>query len=247
MNPPTNSGAVEVAPGVHWIGVLDPGLRSFDIILKTANGTTYNAYAVRGSEGVVIIDTVKACYANEFSRRLESVADYDEIRVIVLNHLEPDHSGALPELLRRVPPARLYISMRGKPMFKGLLNGDSLEFTPVGTGDSVSLGDRRLCFLPTLNGDAVKPVWDLLSSLTAIKVRGKLGGAFGSFGWRGEALQMIEDRLRELKFRRPVKGVRARLIPTAVELEACRALGHELGLHLTGQVGNRIIDMAALA
>ena len=409
--------AVEIAPGVHWIGVLDPALRSFDIILKTANGTSYNAYAVRGSAGVAIIDTVKECCAGEFFRKLESVAGYDEIRVIVLNHLEPDHSGALPELLRRAPQARLYISSRARSMLKGLLHGDDLEFTPVGTGDTVSLGDRTLSFLhtpflhwpdtqctwlddagllfsgdifgchfcdgrlfndavgdfrfsfdyyyahlmrpfrervlqaleliealplrivapahgpilrnkpqryvrryrelsvptlgagdvrtllvfylsayghtrsmaeavaagaeavggvrvslydlevgevapfvdlieeadglvfgsPTINGDAVKPVWDLLSSLTAVSLRGKLGAAFGSFGWSGEAVAMIEDRLRGLKLRVPVKGVRARLIPTAAELAACRTLGGELALHLTGQAGHRMIEMAALA
>ena len=412
-------GTVEIAPGVHWIGALDPGLRSFDIILKTANGTTYNSYAVRGSEGVAIIDTVKACFSDDFFRKLESVARYDEITTIVLNHLEPDHSGALPELLRRAPQARLYISSRGKPMLKGLLHGDPLAFTPVTTGDRVSLGDRSLSFLntpflhwpdtqctwledsgllfsgdvfgchfcdarlfndavgdfrfsfdyyyahlmrpfrgrvlealelieplpvrliapahgpilrdtpqhyvrcyrelssptlkneagdvktllvfylsaygstrgmaeavatgaedaggvrvslydlevgevapfvdlieeadglvfgsPTINGDAVKPLWDLLSSLTAIHVRGKIGAAFGSFGWSGEAVPMIEDRLRGLKLRVPVQGVRARLIPTALELDACRDLGRELALHLTGQVDTRIIDMAALA
>jgi len=411
--------AVEIAPGVHWIGVLDPGLRSFDIILKTANGTTYNAYAVRGSEGVAIIDTVKECFADDFFRKLESVARYDEIRVMVLNHLEPDHTGALPELLRRAPQAQLYISTRAKQMLKGLLHGDSLDFTPVNTGDTVSLGDRTLSFLhtpflhwpdtqctwledagllfsgdifgchfcdgrlfndavgdfrfsfdyyyahlmrpfrdrvlqaleliealpirvvapahgpvlrdkpqhyvrryrdlsistlrneagdvktllvfylsaygntrvmaeavaagaeeaggirvslydlevgevapfvdlieeadglvfgsPTINGDAVKPVWDLLSSLTAVSVRGKLGAAFGSFGWSGEAVAMIEDRLRGLKLRVPVKGVRAKLIPTDMELEACRTLGRELALHLAGLADNKIIDMAALA
>lgn len=417
--PSKAEGAVEIAPGVHWIGALDPALRSFDIILKTANGTSYNAYAVRGSEGVAIIDTVKACFADDFFRKLESVARYNEITTIVLNHLEPDHSGALPELLRRAPQARLYISSRGKPMLKGLLHGDQLAFTQVTTGDAVSLGDRSLNFLntpflhwpdtqctwledsgllfsgdvfgchfcdarlfndavgdfrfsfdyyyahlmrpfrgrvlealelieplpvrliapahgpilrdtpqryirryrelssstlkneagdvktllvfylsaygstrgmaeavaagaeeaggvrvslydlevgevapfvdlieeadglvfgsPTINGDAVKPLWDLLSSLTAIHVRGKIGAAFGSFGWSGEAVPMIEDRLRGLKLRVPVKGVRARLIPTALELDACRDLGRELALHLTGQVDTRIIDMAALA
>jgi len=56
-------------------------------ILKTANGTTYNAYIVRGSEGRAIIDTVKENYSNDFFARLESVARYDEIKVIVLNHL----------------------------------------------------------------------------------------------------------------------------------------------------------------
>ena len=418
-SPSKPDGAVEIAPGVHWIGVLDPGLRSFDIILKTANGTTYNAYAVRGSEGVAIIDTVKECFADDFFRKLESVARYDEIRAIVLNHLEPDHTGALPELLRRAPQAQLYISTRARSMLKGLLHGDDLTFTPVSSGDTVSLGDRTLGFLhtpflhwpdtqctwlddagllfsgdifgchfcdgrlfndavgdfrfsfdyyyahlmrpfrdrllqaleliealpirivapahgpilrdnpqhyvrryrdlsvstlrneagdvktllvfylsaygntramaeaiaagaeesggvrvslydlevgevapfvdlieeadglvlgsPTINGDAVKPIWDLLSSLTAVSVRGKLGAAFGSFGWSGEAVAMIEDRLRGLKLRVPVKGVRAKLIPTELELEACRTLGCELALHLTGQADNKIIDMAALA
>ena len=412
-------GAVEIAPGVHWIGVLDPGLRTFDIILKTANGTTYNAYAVRGADGVAIIDTVKACFAADFFRRIESIARYDEIRAIVLNHMEPDHSGALPELLRRAPQAQLYISSRGRPMLKGLLHGEHLAFTPVSTGDSVDLGGRTLAFLqtpylhwpdtqctwledvgllfsgdvfgchycdarlfndavgdfrfsfdyyyahimrpfrshvlealelieplpmrmlapshgpvlrdnprrylqryrelsvstlkneagdvrtlllfylsaygstramaesiasgaeeaggvrvslydleggevapfvdlveeadgllfgsPTINGDAVKPIWDLLSSLTAVHVRGKLGGAFGSYGWTGEAVNMIEDRLRGLKLRVPVKGVRARLIPTEDELDECRTFGRELARQLAGTAGKQIIDMAALA
>ena len=413
----TPEGAVEVVPGVHWIGAFDPDLRIFDIILRTANGTSYNAYAVRGSQGVAVIDTVKEEFADEFFRRLESVARYDEIRVIVLNHLEPDHTGALPELLRRAPQARLYISTRARSMLKGLLGGDSLTYTAVTTGDSLSLGDRNLQFLqtpylhwpdtqctylpeagilfsgdlfgchfcdrrlfddvvgdfrfsfdyyyahimrpfgayvrealalidplpirliapahgpvlrgeprrhleryrvlsapsryggqeptllvfyisaygntrhmaeavaagaesaggvrvslydlegsevapfvdliegadgivigsPTINGDAVKPVWDLLSSLAVVGVRGKLGAAFGSFGWSGEAVAMIEDRLRGLKLRVPVKGVRAKLVPTADELAECTALGEAMAQHLTGRNEAKSIDMAALA
>ncbi|MDK9726238.1 MAG: FprA family A-type flavoprotein [Sterolibacteriaceae bacterium MAG5] len=417
--PPRPEAPVEIAPGVHWIGALDPDLRSFDIILKTANGTSYNAYAVRGSAGVAVVDTVKAEFADDFFRRLEAVADYGEITAIVLNHLEPDHSGALPELLRRAPQARLHISGRARPMLKGLIHGEELDYTPVTTGDRVDLGNRHLSFFqtpylhwpdtqctwlpdagllfsgdvfgchfcderlfndtvgdfrfsfdyyfahimrpfrshvlealelieplplrivapahgpilrdrperyvrryrelssstlaneagdektllifyvsaygstramaeavaagaevaggvrvslydieggevrpfvdlieeadgivlgsPTINGDAVKPVWDLLSSLVSIGVRGKLGAAFGSYGWTGEAVQMLEDRLRGLKLRVPVKGVRARLIPTEAELEDCRTLGGELALQLTGRADNRIIDMAALA
>ena len=411
--------AIEIAPGTHWIGALDPCLREFDIILKTANGTTYNAYSVRGSEGVAVIDTVKASHADEFFRRLEQVARYDEITIIVLNHLEPDHTGALPELMRRAPGARLYISGKAQLMLKALVKHDDLAYTIVNTGDFVELGDRTLHFLntpflhwpdtqctwleqqgilfsgdvfgchfcdsrlfngqvgdfrfsfeyyyahimrpfrehvldalalieplplkliapahgpvlrdaprsyvqryrqlaepllhneigvntksllvfyissygntqrmaeavregaeqiegvrvslydlqsggdlpfvdlieeadglalgsPTINGDAVKPVWDLLSSLAVIKVRDKLGAAFGSYGWSGEAVNMIEDRLRGLKLRVPVKGVRARLIPTDAELAACHELGRQLSQHLTGCVEHRIISMSEL-
>ncbi|MCM2253808.1 MAG: hypothetical protein NDJ19_15715, partial [Ramlibacter sp.] len=64
--------AVAVAPGVHWVGALDPDLRQFDIILRTANGTSYNAYAIRGNAGVAVVDTVKAEYADLFFQRLWS-------------------------------------------------------------------------------------------------------------------------------------------------------------------------------
>ena len=141
--------AVALSKRVHWIGALDPSLRTFDIILKTANGTTYNAYVVRGSEGVAIIDTVKEGYANDFFARLESVARYDEIKVIVLNHLEPDHTGALPELMRRAPQAQLYISQKAQSMLKALLKQDAFSFIPVVTGDTVSLGDCSLAFFHT--------------------------------------------------------------------------------------------------
>lgn len=411
--------AASILPGVHWVGALDPDLRSFDIILRTANGTSYNAYVVRGSEGVAVIDTVKENYADTFFRRLESVARYDEITTIVLNHLEPDHSGALPELMERASQAKLYVSPQARNMMKGLFDTRLVEhrITPVNTGDQVSLGDRSLRFYntpylhwpdtqctfleqdgvlfsgdflgchfcdarlfndevgdfrfsfdyyyshimrpfrdhvrhalnlieplplrlvapahgpilrdspqdylqryrtlsasnlhgaesrtllvfyisaygstrrmaesvaagaeevdgvrvslydiegsevapfvdlieeadglifgsPTINGDAVKPVWDLLSSLTLVNVKGKLGAVFGSYGWSGEAVPMVEDRLRRLKLRVPVPGVRARLIPTGDELAECRQLGREAALHLVGKATPRIVDMASLA
>lgn len=71
-----------------------------DIILKAANGTSYNTYVVRGSQGIVIVDTVKENFADDFFARLGMVTRYDEIQVIVLNHLEPDHIYAVRLLVR---------------------------------------------------------------------------------------------------------------------------------------------------
>jgi NADH oxidase (H2O-forming) len=113
--------------------------------------------------------------------------------------------------------------------------------------DLIEGADGIVLGSPTINGDAVKPVWDLLSSLAVVGVRGKLGAAVGSFGWSGEAVPMIEDRLRGLKLRVPVKGVRAKLTPSGEELAQCRDLGQQLALHLTGRNQAKVIDMAALA
>jgi len=112
--------------------------------------------------------------------------------------------------------------------------------------DLVEEADGILIGSPTINGDAVKPVWDLLSSFAKINVRGKLAGAFGSFGWSGEAVRMLEDRLRGLKMRVPLEGVRIKLIPSVDELEQCRRYGQEAGEHLMGVNAPRVLDMAEL-
>jgi flavorubredoxin len=101
---------------------------------------------------------------------------------------------------------------------------------------------------PTINGDAVKPVWDLLSSLVVVNLKGKVGAAFGSFGWSGEAIGMIEDRMRGLKMRVPVSGVRVKLIPDDEELIECRTYGRNIATTLVGKrIEKQVLDLADLA
>jgi len=112
--------------------------------------------------------------------------------------------------------------------------------------DLIEEADGIVFGSPTINGDAVKPIWDLLSSLAVVNVKDKLGAAFGSYGWTGEAVNMLEDRLRGLKLRVPVTGVRVKLIPTEEELQSCRVFGRQLAEYLTGRAARRVIDMAEL-
>jgi flavorubredoxin len=113
--------------------------------------------------------------------------------------------------------------------------------------DLIEGADGLLFGSPTINGDAVKPVWDVLASLVSIETRGKLGGAFGSYGWSGEAVPMIEDRLRGLKLRVPEKGIRVKFQPTASELADCRRYGRLLAESLAGKAKPRELDFADLA
>ena len=114
--------------------------------------------------------------------------------------------------------------------------------------DLIEEADALLFGSPTINGDAVKPVWDLLSSLAVVNLKGKLGAAFGSYGWTGEAVRMIEDRMRGLKMRVPVSGMRIKLIPSEEELQTCHAFGRDIAAILTGRRDHRpVLDLADLA
>jgi flavorubredoxin len=104
-----------------------------------------------------------------------------------------------------------------------------LESTPPGSFPAlVEAADAIAVGSPTLNGDAVKPAWDLLSSLATVKLRGKAAAAFGSYAWSGEAVKMLEERMRSLKMRVAAEVVRAHFVPSGDDLAACRALGAAL-------------------
>jgi flavorubredoxin len=109
---------------------------------------------------------------------------------------------------------------------------DLTETLPGDVLNRIEAAQALIIGSPTINGDAVKPVWDLLSSLATIRLRGKVGGAFGSYGWSGEAVGMIEDRLKSLKFKVPEPGQRFVLVPTTEDLEACREFGARIAERL---------------
>lgn len=399
------SDAIKIRKDIYYIGVSDPDIRTFDIIMKTANGTTYNSYLIKTKEGVIILDTVKEEYSDEFFSKVESLCSYDDIKYIVMHHLEPDHSGALPELTKRAKNAKVLISPMAEPMLKAIAKSERMKFETVWTNKELTLGSKTLKFLntpnlhwpetmssyliedkilfsgdvfgshyydsrvfddlvgdfdyafkyyydhimrpfksdvlnalklyekldielianlhgpiirenpqkymelyktwstkddklhgknivsifyvtsykntkemaqnmfngvessetiianiydltaldeqnmltileestgiligtPTINGDAPKPVWDLLSCMMLLEKKGKFGGTFGSYGWSGEAVEMINARLKALKFRVPLEAMKIKLIPTKEELYKCYDYGVEFAEIVNGK------------
>ena len=96
----TTASAKLVKKDLYWVGVFDPKLRVFDIIMRTPYGTTYNSFLLRGAKANVLFETAKEAFWPEYEQRINSVLEKGErIDYIVLNHTEPDHSGSLPRLL----------------------------------------------------------------------------------------------------------------------------------------------------
>ena len=77
---------------------------------------------------------------------------------------------------------------------------------------------------PTLNRDALKPVWDVLSSICALTVKGKIAAAFGSFGWSGESIKFLSERIRAMGGE-VVGTCSAKLRPDEKELAEAQKLG----------------------
>jgi flavorubredoxin len=137
---------VQLAPGVHWVGVIDWNLRDFHGYLTEA-GSTYNAYLIL-DEKITLIDTVKKELVPEMLARVAEIVDLEKIDYIVSNHVEMDHSGGLPETMARVKPEKVFCSPQGKAGLSRHYKED-WPFVEVKTGDELSLGRRTLTFLET--------------------------------------------------------------------------------------------------
>lgn len=397
---------IQIKKDIYYIGMEDPDIRTFDIIMKTANGTTYNSYLIKTSEGVIVLDGVKEEFQEDYFKKIESLCAYEDIKYIIAHHLEPDHSGSLPKLTEKAKNAKVLISPQAGPMLKAITHNETIDFETVWTNKELKLGEKTLKFLstpnlhwpetmssylvedqilfsgdvfgshyydprlfddlvgdfdyafkyyydhimrpfktdmlnamklydnfvakivaplhgpiirenpkkyldlyrtwsakeerlhgkkivsifyvtsykntkemarsmydgiesndalianiydltaldeqnmisileestgvligsPTINGDAPKPVWDLLGCMMLLEKKGKFGGCFGSYGWSGEAVEMIQHRLKALKFRVPLDPVKIKLVPTKAELYDCFNFAAEFGEIVNGKM-----------
>lgn len=138
--------AVKVRDGIYWVGAIDWSIRNFHGY-STGRGTTYGAYLII-DEKITLIDTVKAEFTKEMIERIRDVVALEEIDVVISNHVEMDHSGAMPTLMELCRKAVFYTS--GPSGVKGLTRhyGEH-EYRPVKSGDTISLGRRSLTFVST--------------------------------------------------------------------------------------------------
>ena len=127
---------------VSWVGKVDWELQQFHgNEFSTNHGSTYNSYLIQ-EEKTVLVDTVWLPYAKEFVKNLSQVIDLDEIDYIVINHGEVDHSGALPELMARIPDVPIYCSENAVKSLKGQYHQD-WNFNVVKTGDKLDVGNGK--------------------------------------------------------------------------------------------------------
>jgi flavorubredoxin len=131
---------------VYWVGKIDWEIRNFHgSEYSTHRGSSYNSYLVK-DEKTALIDTVWGPFGVEFVENLEKEVGLAKIDYVIANHAETDHSGALGELMKRIPKTPVYCTSNGVKSLKGHFHED-WNFVPVKTGDRLSLGRKELVFI----------------------------------------------------------------------------------------------------
>lgn len=140
---------LDINPDVKWIGVLDYDIVTFDVVMTTEYGTTYNSYFIN-AEKKTIIETTKEAFWSVYLEKIKKVINPAEIKYIVLNHTEPDHSGNLARLLEVAPNATVVASRIGIEYLKDLL-GKPFKHIIAKDGDTLDLGNKTLRFISAPN------------------------------------------------------------------------------------------------
>ena len=137
---------IKISPDIYWVGGIDWNVKNFHGHTFTIKrGTTYNAYLIL-DEKVTLVDTVYAPFAEEMIDNIRQIIPPEKIDYIIVNHAEPDHSGAFPEILKFCPKAKIFGTAKCKEGLQKQYFGN-WDFQTVKSGDKLKLGRKTLTFI----------------------------------------------------------------------------------------------------
>jgi len=136
----------EIRAGVYWVGAVDWDRRLFDALIPLPDGTSYNSYLIKGSEKTALIDTVDPTMERVLLNHLRQLG-VENVDYVIANHAEQDHSGVIPQVLRKYSDAKVVTTSKGKDMLMSLLLIPEDRFITVSDGETLSLGDKTLEFI----------------------------------------------------------------------------------------------------
>ena len=139
--------SVKITDSLYAVGILNPALRVFDIVMETKYGTTYNSYLLKGTEKNVLVETAHLQYFDRYLENIREVIDPSKIDYIVLNHNEPDHTGCVEKLLDYMPNATILISKAGSIYLKNIINRSDVKIQVVKDEETIDIGGKTLKFL----------------------------------------------------------------------------------------------------
>lgn len=170
----------EITNGIHYVGVNDRHKHIFEGLWPLPYGVSYNSYII-ADEKIALVDTVEADFFTQYLDNIRSVIGDRPIDYIIVNHMEPDHSGSLTLIKKYYPNAKIVGNKKTFGMMQGFYrvgndaDGDTLE---VKNGDTLQLGSHTLAFtlVPMVHWPETMVTLDTTANVLFS------GDAFGCFG-----------------------------------------------------------------
>ena len=186
----TDDKILKITDDVSWVGILDNDIISFDIVMETRYGTTYNSYFI-DAEKKTIVDTAKASFKDIYLNKVKQVVEPGDISYIVITHTEPDHSGCLKYLLEMAPDAIVCGSRQAISYLQDMIDRP-FHSQFIKDGEVLDLGNKtlRLITAPNLH-------WP--DTIYAYLEEDKLLFTCDSFGAHYCHEEMFDDRVGEYK------------------------------------------------
>ena len=139
---------VELKKDIYWVGAVDFDIRNFHHYSRSPEGSTYNAYLIRDEKNV-LVDTVNVHEFSTLVKRISEIMDPEDIDYIICNHLEQDHSGALPRMVKLCKPEKIFCSPMGYKSMTAIYDTEGWPIEVVKDGSRINIGSRNITFLET--------------------------------------------------------------------------------------------------
>ena len=132
---------------VFYVGVKDWNRRLFDALIPLPQGTTYNAYLIKGKKKIALIDTVNPGFEKELENRIKKITSVSQIDYVIMNHAEPDHAGAISYILEINEKAKIVCTKMGAQAAQIYFRVPEERIIVVKDNDSIELGGKTLKFI----------------------------------------------------------------------------------------------------
>ncbi|MEM2211326.1 MAG: FprA family A-type flavoprotein [Nitrososphaerales archaeon] len=141
---------LRVTQSVYWVGVNDFSTKLFEGLWDIPEGVSYNSYLIIGSEKIALIDSVGEKFLEEHLNKIEQVINPSRIEYLIINHMEPDHTSAIPKILSVMPKVKVVLTPAAFQILKAFYHIETLETIIVKGDDTViDLGGKTLRFIQT--------------------------------------------------------------------------------------------------
>ena len=182
---------VNISERVHWIGVNDRRKHLFENIWPIPNGVSYNSYLIT-DEKSALVDTLECGSDTTYLARIESLLGNRELDYLIINHMEPDHSGEIEVIVRRFPEVKIVGNRRTFEILESYYGSRCTNFHEVKEGDVLDLGHHKLQFFltPWVHWPETMVTYDATERILFS------GDAFGTFGTLDGGVLDTQTRMR---------------------------------------------------